>query len=102
MTPARAHSSWVTGLPFKVRQGFGVLRKLRARCLPVTLPLSAAWIGRPSYSSIPPPSFTPSRRVRRGGEIDLPDGHAQLGRSIRLCIDLVRGGEGSCRDFRGG
>src|SRR6478735_11541833 len=46
------------------RQGFGVLGKLRARCLPVTLPLSTGWIGRPSYSSIPPRSFTQAMRLR--------------------------------------
>jgi len=46
------------------RIGFGVLGKLRARCLPLTLPLSTGWIGRPSYSSTPPRSRTHSTRVR--------------------------------------
>src|SRR5437764_15246321 len=40
----------------EARIGFGVLGKLRARCLPVTLPLSTGLIGRPPYSSMPPPS----------------------------------------------
>jgi hypothetical protein len=32
--------------------------------LPLTLPLSTGWIGRPSYCSTPPRSFTHSIRVR--------------------------------------
>src|SRR5690348_16227161 len=46
------------------RHGFGVLGKLRARYFPVTLPLSTGLIGRPSYSSTPPRSFTHSMRWR--------------------------------------
>src|SRR5664280_1725474 len=101
MTPARAHSYWVSGCalfspppcgegsgvgvlrpaappprltsladpPHKgegeeARHGFGVLGKLRAKCLPLTLPLSTGWIGRPWYSSTPPRAFTHSMRVR--------------------------------------
>jgi hypothetical protein len=48
MTPLRAHSSCVTGASPMRFIGFGVLGKLRARCLPLTLPLSTGWIGRPS------------------------------------------------------
>ena len=49
---------------FGPRQGLGVLGKLRARCLPVTLPLSTGLIGRPSYCSTPPRSLIHSMRVR--------------------------------------
>src|SRR5712691_1454346 len=40
------------------RIGFGVFGNARARCLPLTLPLSTGLSGRPSYSSIPPRSRT--------------------------------------------
>src|SRR5689334_16796863 len=46
------------------RHGFGVFGKFRARCLPLTLPLSTGLIGRPSYSSTLPRSFTHATRVR--------------------------------------
>src|SRR5580704_8493381 len=46
------------------RSGFGVFGKLRARCLPETLPLSTGLIGRPSYSSTPPRLRTHSMRAR--------------------------------------
>ena len=38
----------VTGLPLAARNGRWAVGKLRARCLPLTLPLSTGWIGRPS------------------------------------------------------
>ena len=118
----------MTGLPSSARQGFGVLGKLRARCLPVTLPLSTGWIGRPWYSSTPPRSFTHSMRVRgrprstsidgvrvgigAGGVIDrqrrlvrIRDGdlaqrHAQVGRGLRHGIDFPRGGQRAGGDLR--
>ena len=53
------------------RSGFGVLGKLRARCLPVTLPLSTGLIGRPSYSSTPPRSRTQAMRARGEALLDV-------------------------------
>ena len=63
MTPARAHSNWVIGLPESPRNGRGVLGNGSSAAV-FTLPLSMAWIGRPSYSSTPPRSSTQARRVR--------------------------------------
>src|SRR5262249_8463362 len=47
------------------RRGFGVFEKLRARCLPLTLPLSTGLISLPCYFSTPPRSRTQAER-RRG------------------------------------
>ena len=63
MTPARAHSYWVIGLPESPRSGRGVLGN-GCSAVVFTLPLSMGAIGRPSYSSTPPRCSTQARRVR--------------------------------------
>ena len=129
MTPALANSYCVTGLPSSARHGFGVFGKLRARCLPETLPLSTGLIGRPSYSSTPPRSLTHSMRVRfrpvldvdhgvvvgvdAGGVIDrqvrlagalrqhdLAERHAQVRRGLGAGVDLARADERAGGDLR--
>src|SRR6202020_1024885 len=59
-SPPPTPPSPIRGEGKEARIGLGVFGKFRARCFPETLPLSTGLIGRPSYSSTPPRSFTHS------------------------------------------
>ena len=67
---ARPFEAPVTGWPSSPRSyARGVLRKLRAKCLPDALPLSTGLIGRPSYSSTPRHAPSPMRCARASNPV---------------------------------